>query len=339
MAVIAQTFIDLLDVHRGQVAGDIIEIMNNTSQNIMEDWVYQEANGTTEHQRSVRTGLPKPAWMALYEGIPQSKSATQMVKDTMGFVQSRSSMDTRLVDVYGPKAREVMALEAAPQIEGMAQELISAMFYHNPATNVRLPKGLGARFSTLGQSGAAKQVIDGGGTGSDNTSVWFTTWGYNDLSVIYPVGTSGGIKQEDMGKQRVQDENGNPYWVFEEIFTAYAGFSLGDWRNQSRVANVDVSDVQAGTVDLYDLMSRAYWRLRGARLGAYVKGQQNPGRTVIYMNPVLIEALDKQTRTGGIGASRFLLTPSQLEGREVWTFRGIPIRPTDALLLTESRVV
>ena len=44
------------------------------------------------------TGLPSVTWGQLYAGIAQSKSTTQQVDDTTGFLEALSSIDKRLLE-------------------------------------------------------------------------------------------------------------------------------------------------------------------------------------------------------------------------------------------------
>lgn len=318
---------------------DVIEVLNNTSQGMLDDWVWMECNSGTKHTRAIRTGLPSVAWGALYEGIPQSKSSKQTVDDTTGFVESLSPVDVRQLELYAENAAALRMSEARSHIEAMSQELMTALFYHNPVSNPRHPKGLAARMGVLATSGAGNQIIDATGSGSDNTSIWFVDWSYDGLSAIFPKGTVGGIQRENMGRQRVTDGSGNPYYVDEEMFRAHVGYSLGDWRRVVRVGNIDVSDLQAGSVDVFGLMRRAWYRWHIRRI-AKVHDQSAPGRGVIYCNRDVLEALDRAASNARPSADNFTrLTWGEVEGREVLTYRGIPIRETDAILNTEARIV
>lgn len=345
MATLTQKFLTLADVYKrtdgkGNIA-QIMEMMNGTAQDIFTDFTMMECNDGTKHIYTTRTGLAPVGWGALYEGIVQGKTPTQQVTETTGFAEKLISVDERVLKLAGANANAVRAQESEADIESMSQELVTALFYHNPATNARLPKGLAPRFGTLATSGAGNQIIDAGGSGSDNASIWFVTWGGSGLNCIYPAGTTGGIQQEDMGRQRVLDASSNPYYVQEEKISAHCGFALGDYRRVSRVANVDVSDVIAGSVDLYKFMRQAYYRVQGLRnKNVAVTNDTMPGRTVIYCNRTILEALDALGMGGGTAANAKLqLRVQEIEGKEVLTYRGIPIRETEALLNTESRVV
>jgi len=52
-----------------------------------------------------------------------------------------------------------------------------------------------------------------------------------------------------------------------------------------------------------------------------------------------MEALDALAHNAGASDNFTRLKPMEIEGKEVLTYRGIPIRETDALLNTEARVV
>lgn len=339
MATLTQSYLSLVDdMKRAGPDGkyEIIEVLNDTSQDILTDFMWMECNDGTKHTHSIRTGLPSLAWGALYEGIPQSKSGSQQVDDTTGFVEALSSVDKRLLDLAKDK-QKLRASEGRPFIEAMAQELVTAMFYHNSDTNARHPKGLGARFGTLATSGAGNQIVDAGGSGSDNTSIWFVEWGDHGCQALYPAGTQAGIKQEDKGEQRVTDDSGNPYYVVEEMLSAHLGFAVKDWRRVSRVANIDVSDMQAGSVDLYAYLRNAYYKLHSRRVSK-VRDQNASSNLVMYCNKDVLEALDALGTNSGSSDNFARLRPMEIQGKEVMSYRGIPIRETDAIINTEAEV-
>ncbi|CAN0585739.1 unnamed protein product, partial [Ectocarpus sp. 12 AP-2014] len=188
MATLTQSTGDMIDTFRVDGKGRLIQVieqLNSTAQDVMDDWSWMECNSGTKHTRTARTGLTSNSWGALYEGVAASKGSIQSVSDTTGFVESLAQIDKRQLDLYADKEAAIRAQESKPHIESMSQELLTAFFYHNTDTNARHPKGLGARYNSLGTSGAANQVIDATGSGSDNTSIWFVEWSFDGTSVIY----------------------------------------------------------------------------------------------------------------------------------------------------------
>lgn len=334
MATLSSTYLNLIDVHKQNDprTGEIIEVLKRQNP-ILDDAVAMQCNMGATHRHSIRTGLPTPAWGSLYKGIPQSKSTVQQVDDTTGFLEARSGVDTRALAMSKNPAALRLG-EAMSHLEAMNQEMATGMFYHDTATTPEKFKGLASRFGTIGGGAAGNQIVDAGGTGSDNTSIWFVTWGDHACHLLYPEGTKAGVDRQDKGEQRVTDGSGDAYYVKEETFTWHMGMAVKDWRYVSRIANLDVSLMLAGSVDIYSFMRKAFYKLQSRRMDSV------NSRIAIYCNRDVMEALDGLAVGSGSGANGALrLVPRELEGREVLTYRGIPIRETDALLNTEARVV
>jgi hypothetical protein len=129
----------------------------------------------------------------------------------------------------------------------------------------------------------------------------------------------------------VLDASGNAYYAKEELFSWHVGMAVKDWRYVARVANVDVSLMQAGSVALYNFMRKAYYKLQSRRVAG--------GKQVIYCNRDVLEALDALATNAGASDNFVRLQRTEVEGKEVLSYRGIPIRETDAILNTEARVV
>ncbi len=333
MATIGATFVDLIDLYKSQdPKGQMIPIIEMLKEMnpILDDAIAVECNMGTTHLHAVRTGLPTVAWGKLYQGIPQSKSTKAQVQDTTGFVEGLSTVDTRVLELAGDKGSALRLSEAQSFLESMSQEVATKIFYGDSATDPEEFMGLAPRFNLLSAPNG-NQIIDAAGTGSDNTSIWLITWGENQCQLLYPKGTQAGVKREDMGRQRVLDASNNPYYVMEEKFTWHIGLAVKDWRYVTRVANIDVSLMQAGSVKLYDYLRKAYYKLQNRRVAG--------GKLAMYCNRDVMECLDRLATNAGAADSFIRLKTVEIEGKEVQTYRGIPIRETDALINTEARVV
>lgn len=337
MAVLGSTYLNLIDfMKQGEnPLAEVVEALHKLNP-VMKDANVLSCNSGTKHRSVIRTGLPTVSWGMLYAGIAQSKSTTTEVEDTTGFVEGLSAVDERLLNLYGDKAAAVRMSEAQSFLEAMSQEVESQFFYSNVAINGKQFHGLAPRYNSLTND----NVVSGGGAGSDNTSIWMVTWGDQQTSIITPNGIAAGIQREDMGRQRVLDGSSNPYYVKEEKFTQHVGVTVRDWRYSGRVCNIDVSDVIAGTVAINPLLRKLYYKLAGRRnYGQDNGGMVSQGRTVIYMNRTILEALDAESTTA-VGSTNSLMRISKMEiqGEEVLSWRGIPIRDTDSILNTEATV-
>jgi hypothetical protein len=335
VATIGNSFLNIVDVYkRTNKNGALVPVIEalNTLNPLMQDAYAVEANDGTKHMTTTRTGLPDVTWGKLYQGIPQSKSTTQQVIDTTGFVEGRSEVDERLLERAGPNAAALRMSEAEPFLEAMAQEVQTGFFYNDTASTPERFRGLGARYNTLSNS----QVIDGGGTGSNLMSVWFVTHGSNQTRLIYPQGTAAGVQRKDRGSQQVRDDIGNYYFAKVEEFRQDIGVSVGDFRFNSRIGNISTSGLLAGTVDPYKLLLKGYWALQGRRNNRMENGGMvSGGKTVIYANRTFLQALDAATTN----SDKVALAPDEVAGKEVLMYRNMPIRETDALITAESQIV
>lgn len=331
MATLGDSFVDLIDIYKLQDGrGQYVEVIKMLLEMnpMLDDAIAVECNKGTTHLHTVRSGLPDVTWGKLYQGIPNSKGKTSQVEDTTGFVEALSTIDERLLKLSTNEGA-VRLSEAQSFLEAMSNEVASKIIYGNSASDPEEFMGLAPRFNdTTAANG--NQIVPAGGVGADNTSIWFVTWGDNQCNLLYPKGTSAGVQREDMGQQRVTDGSGNAYFAKEEMFSWHVGLAVKDWRYVSRIANIDVSLMQGGSVALYDFMRTAYYRLQNRRVAG--------GNIAIYCNRDVLEALDALATNAGATDSFVRLKPMEIEGKEIMTYRGIPIRETDAILNTEALV-
>lgn len=331
MATLGATYFDLIDLYKTQDGnGQVVEVIEMLTEmnGVLDDALAVECNKGTTHLHTVRTGLPSVTWGKLYQGIPQSKSQKAQVEDTTGFVEGLSTVDERLLELASSEGA-VRLSEAQAYLEAMNQEIATKIFYGNSASDPEEFMGLSPRYNDLSAANG-NQIIDAAGAGADNTSIWFVTWGDNQTCLLYPKGTKAGVSREDQGRQRVLDGSGNPYYAKEELFRWHIGLAVKDWRYNVRIANIDVSLMQAGSVALYTFMRKAFYKLQSRRVAG--------GRQAIYCNRDVLEALDALATNAGASDNFVRLKPMEIEGKEVLTYRGIPIRETDALLNTEALV-
>jgi len=333
MSTIGNTYLTLADVFKRtdadkQIAA-VIELLAQDNP-ILQDMIVKECNDGTTHLTTVRTGIPEGTWRMLYQGVQPTKSTTAQVRDATGMIEAWSEIDEKLVRMTGDSAGLRLS-EAQAFLEGLNQGVATSMFYGDQATSPAKFTGFAPRFNKIATSGSGAQIVDAGGTGSDNTSIWFIVWGENTVHGLYPKGSKACIDREDKGKQTKTNADGSILDVVREKFQWDIGLSVRDYRYVSRIANIDVSDVKAGNVKLYDFMRKAYYKLKQRR----VMG----GRAAIYLNTDMLEALDALATNGGTTDNFVRLTRKEIEGEEVLTYRGIPLRESDALLNTEARVV
>ena len=215
----------------------------------------------------------------------------------------------------------------------MNQEMASTIFYGNSKTDAKKFMGLAARYDHLStdKTDIGYNVINAGGVGSDNTSIWFGTWGANTMHGIYPKGHKAGLQYKDFGEQDALDENSAPYRALVSLYKWHLGLTLRDWRSCVRIANIDVSELaDAGEsgfdgANLPNLMIRAYNRQKMRKMG----------KAVIYCNETIKTALDLLASNK---ANTYFTIENGVDGNPITKFRGIPIREVESILNTEEAV-
>ena len=307
----------------------VVELLAQTNE-ILSDMRWREGNLPTGHRITVRTGLPTVAWRLLNQGVTPSKSTTAQIDEQAGMLEAWSEVDKDLAMLNGNSSAFRLS-EAQAFLEAMNQEMSSTLFYGNSGLDPEEFTGLAPRYSSL-SAGNAQNVISGGGSGSDNTSVWLVVWGENTCCGIFPKGSQAGLLHEDFGEVTVETTagvGGTRMRALQERYQWKAGIALKDWRFAVRICNIDVSDLVANAgseANLLQLMAKAVHRIPAMGLGT----------PAFYCNRTVHEFLDIQTlskvSTGGG------VTYENVQGKRIMTFRGIPIRTVDSLLLTEATV-
>ena len=331
MATLASNNPTLLDVSKrldpnGKI-DSIVELLAAQNE-VLQDMTFVEGNLATGHKTTVRTGLPTPTWRKLYGGVQPGKSTTAQVTDACGMLEAYAEVDKALADLNGNTAAFRLSEDAA-HIEGMAQEHAQTLFYGNEGSEPEAFTGLAPRYNSLSAQNSDNIIDAFSGSGGDLTSIWLCVWGNQTGHGIYPKGSLAGLQMTDKGQVTIEnvDGAGGRMEGYRTHYRMDAGLSIRDWRYFVRVANIDISELNtlANTKNLITWMIQA-----SERIPALGKG-----RACFYLNRGLREKL----RLGILEKISSNLTWETVEGKRVMTFDDIPVRRTDALINTETRVV
>ena len=311
---------------KGNIA-QVIEILA-TEDGVLDDMLFMEGNLPTGHRTTIRSGMPAGTWRKLNYGVQPEKATTVQVDDTCGMLESYAEVDAKILSLSGNPGA-VRLSEDRAFIMGLRKTMASALIYGDTTITAEKIMGLTPRFNDLSGPENASNILDGGGTGSDNTSIWLVGWGDNTVHGIYPKGSKAGLSSKDLGQVTKVLADGSMYEVFRTHYTWDTGLTVRDWRYIVRIANIDVSDLVAANVasaDLIDLMAQAVELLP----------DQSLGRPVFYCNRTVRTVLRRQIASK---VAQSTLTMDAVGGKRVIGFDGIPVRRIDSILNNESRVV
>lgn len=335
MSILVGDNLTLLDIQKrinsdGTLA-QIVELLQRKKP-IFEDVPFVEANDVTSHLVTTRTSLPTGQHRRFNQGVRPSKSTTEQGREPIAMIRDFSEPDASLVDLSG-NAEQKRAQEDAAFMEGIMQTVATTMFYGNHTLENEKIDGLATRYGLISAGGEeANNIIDAGGSGSDNASMFLVGWGMGGCYGIYPKGHPSGLQHKDWGRVIAERDDGR-LEVYRSQFDMSYGLVVEDWRNVGRIANIDVSDLAAaGTSgysgadlinDMIDLVNLPHG------------GVGNGLKYCIYAPKVVKTALDKLARSD----TNMNLTIDRVEGKPVTTFYGVPVKEENSLLSTEARVV
>lgn len=313
---------------------------------ILKDMIWRQGNLPLGHKVTVNTALPQGTWRGNNTGVAASKPLNAQVEFSMGMLTAYSKTDKALATLGGD-IKGFRWVQDQAHVEGMSQQMSSAIFYSNETVTPSQFTGFSPYYNSLITATAqtANNVINGGGSGNANASLWLISHGDNSTFGIFPKGSQAGLVYEDKGDIReLYDTNGNGYEGYTSYFEWKAGLAVFNWEYNVRIANIDTTTAGIlGTTppDLNALMCIAAVKppVSSSRMSNITENDA-PGDAVAgtnkvwYCNRTIRAALDIQA----IRDKNVLLTPREYAGEPVEMWRDAPVRVVDSLLTTEATV-
>ncbi len=337
MATIGTSYLTMADWAKRQdpsgKTAAIVELLHQEN-SALDDILYKEGNLPTGEQTTIRTGLPTVYYRMINAGVPKSKSTTAQVVENAALLEARSEVDKDEAELNGD-VNAYRLSESQAFLEAMRQKQATTLVY-GTAANPEEYVGLAARYSST-TAANGQNIILGGGSGADNTSVFLCNWGENKVFGVFPKGSKAGLDHEDLGIGDAFDGSNNRFRAYMDRYTWKMGLVVKDWREAVRIPNIDVSDLagltgtqasSAGT-ELIRLMSRAIDRLPNGP----------NGKPVFYANRTVLShlrvmALKNSTSAVTIEEGLNQFGKTIMETR----FLEIPVRLMDVIANDEALV-
>lgn len=326
--------------------GKVSTLVNLLSQEngILDDCLVVKCQSGNAFEYTQVVKLPSPGRRNYNAGVVRTMAGVGKQVTTCSEYADWSLWDNSLA-MLGGNMGELRAQEDMLHMQGLGQVVASDLFYSNRATDVTAFTGFANIYNTVSTatSPIAGNVIDMGGTGSTNTSVWLICWGPKAIHLIFPKGMQAGLIHKDMGLLPAVDANGLEFLAWRTWLQWNVGVAIHDWRFAVRACNIDVTTLAGGTPpNLINMLVRMVHLPPSMPVGvAPVQTSDSVpdklvfNRAAIYCNRTIMTFLDEQA----LNKTNVLLKMEQWQGEAVLTFRGIPIRCVDAIINTESRVV
>lgn len=318
----------------GKTVLPTLQVMNRLGvDDFFNDVPFTEANMGLKHRIKRTSALPTTTNRTFYKGVPATKSTKQVVYEDVMLKEQRREIDEDEVDTLA-NPKELLRQEDEFHIEALGRDVVDAFLKGTVGEGGEHVNGLLARMDALNPSGLNNVQSAGFTTGgSTTTRILIVTWDPGrGCYGIYPPGymknTQLGISARDKGKEPIADADDSTakYYAYVAQFKAWLGLAVGDNRTIGCLANVNPTSGGTGAVD-DDLLDTFSTLLHAIRI--------DREKARIYINQTIAAQLDNYSRK----KNNVFWPTTEVFGRPVKQYQGIPIRELDNLILTNTQAV
>ena len=307
-------------------AFDVIAEMNP----IVDDVPFVPSNDGETYKSTELTGYPTTYYRMVNQGIPVSTDNEKMIRNSFAQLANAYQIDRKLVTGTKESIDAFMARKDLRYVTSLMDSLATTMVYGDSATETDKFTGLAARLSvpSTNYKEAGYNLISGGGSGSDNTSMYGVVWSGDGAFGFYPEGSQAGLKITRMRDVEIRDSGGtNEFIGHKNFYEMDAGLVVTDWHHICRACNIDVSDLtfdkSGSSANLSDLLTRLEIRMAGMI-----------GRPVIYVNKTIYSFLTRQVKET-VGGN---LGYQEVKGKRILDWNGIAIKQLTVIVNTEPTI-
>lgn len=312
----AMTLLELANRSNGKSLMPIANVLSEENR-ILEDMPWIVSNKQTSHIITRAQYEPPGEWSQINRGVASEAGRTIQVEEYMGTLESYSNVDDRLIRLAENK-RRARSDEDMLHVRGMYKNFVENIVYGAIADEARSFDGLTTRRDELGTN-----CYDNGGTGSDLTSIWVIQWGRQRVHGVYPKGSSGGIRMEDLGLRTKEVSGEGEYQVWKTHFEVSGGIAVHDERCLKRLANIESS----GSTDIFD---------HDMLIQLLVDLPESGQGAVIYVNKTVMA----QMISNAVNKTNVQYTMDQPYGNKppLIRFMGYPVKLVEQIVDTEDAV-
>lgn len=329
MATLATNVLSLDEWVRRLTKDETRAIIEVAAQNnlALSSMMVSAGNETEGNTTTVRTDYPSGTWTSANEGVGTEASHTKEIWDAAGTLEGFMAINKRYIE-RSPDQGAARAQETEAFVIGFSENIEDKVFNGDRSLNPKQFTGFTPRFNTLSGADTSGQVIAGGGTGGDQTTIWFVAWGARKCSLFFGKNQTGGLRTTNMGLRpwQMTASSTNRVMAYVTHFEWTIGLKVENYKSISRIANVDTGTI----ADVVPLMIDAFYA---------IPTKLHDGNMKIYCNRTVAAMLHKEARSGGTSANENVsISIAEYAGRPIPHFLGIPIIQTDAISDANSAI-
>lgn len=298
-------------------------------------WIPTDAGEKNTYAYQMVTEHPSFDPIGFNEGSTVTKAGYEEASDGVTYFEDRTAIDVKYRDQMPKKAEQFRKTQGMIKTSGMANSMAQQILYGNKATNERQINGLMTRYNALSgiASYRSSQIVDAGGTGSDNASIVIMAHGQTGIHGIYPAASTYGINITAEADWKKIESTGAILDVYGDKIRYSGGIATPNPRAFVRIANIDVSDILGSTpIDIHPLINEALSKLSADVDRSTLRCYTSSSVALAIQN----QAADNNNRNTmqNIFKDKIFETQS-----DFMVGGGIPGFIDDAMLETEARVV
>ena len=319
------------DTADGKTVLPTLQVMNRVGvDDFFMDVPFVEANMGLKHRLKRTSALPTSTNRTFYKGVPPTKTMKQVVYEDVMLKEQRREIDEDEVDTLA-NPKELLRQEDEFHMEALGIDVVTAFFQGSMVDGSEHVNGLLQRLDALNSSGLNNVQSAGCDVASTTTRMLIVEWSPNTAAFgIYPPGymknTRLGISARDKGKEHIidADDSTAKYYAYVAQFKAWLGLAVGDNRRIGCLANLSPTSGATGAIDddSLDTLSNLMHSL-----------MVDKSRTRIYVNRTIAAQLDNYSRS----KHNVFWPTTEIFGRPVKNYQGIPIRELDNTILTNTQ--
>lgn len=321
----------------GKTVLPLFLVMNELVDDFFMDVPYVECNMGLTHRITRDTGMVDSTNRSFDQGVKASKVNKQVVTEQIALLERRREIDEDKIDTLA-NPKEKLRQEDERHIRKLGEDVVFNMFNSVRTDGSENINGLFQRLDALNPTGLNNVISNGyTGGGSTTTSVLVVEWNIDETGGahgLFPPGfiknTMFGVAARDKGKEKVAQDATNfdaIYYAYVAQFKAWLGLAIANNRKIARLANVnptawDASNsfVDGGTENLINMLHN---------------GRFNRERTRIYVNTTIAAQMDIYA----LNKTNTLWPTTEVFGRPVKVWQGIPIREMDTTIISNTQAV
>ena len=310
--------------------------------NFMQEVPVTTANSGLFHRFSRDREMAASTNRAFYSGVGKTKMSKQVLYEHCELIERRREIDEDELDTLASDEAgkaEVLRQQDEAHLTKLGEDIVYRVFNGANTSGSEHINGFKARLASLNPSGTGNGLNNVRSAGNDNasynTSIYVVEWNLNGGAYMFvpPNGMGGsmnGVVARDKGKEPQLDASDSTltYYVYVAQFKAWMGLCVGDNLKIARIANIN-SQID-GSNNFIDA------NVDNTLIQLLNDGHFDRSRTRIYVNQDIMSQIEVY---GKDKSNMNYMGSADVFGVPVPTFRGIPIRMLDNVIIPSAETV